>query len=251
MAGLTRGDHRIGRAAGPLGARASRVEPEAQRDADRVRGGPQERNGAVDAAAHRDGDPPGLVSVPRTPVRSRSRARRRRACRRAPPRPRAATGRRASARGPVRRPSTIRSPLERQPDGGVLVAARGVSDQLEPRHAGEASCPRICRSCRARQQTRTSAMTAPSLAPGHSCVCLALELRANARRAAHAARAGPVAQSRLPTPGHDAADAAVRSQTMKGSQKPKKMAKKPPQKSLKERRSEKRAAAKTSRSLDV
>jgi len=45
--------------------------------------------------------------------------------------------------------------------------------------------------------------------------------------------------------------AAVRSQAMKGSQKPKKTGKKPAQKSLKERRSEKRAAAKTSRSLDV
>ena len=51
--------------------------------------------------------------------------------------------------------------------------------------------------------------------------------------------------------GHHAVDAAVRSQAMKGSQKPKKMGKKPAQKSLKERRSEKRAAAKTTRSLDV
>ena len=38
---------------------------------------------------------------------------------------------------------------------------------------------------------------------------------------------------------------------MKGSQKPKKLGKKPAQKTLKERRSEKRAAAKQSRSLDV
>ena len=38
---------------------------------------------------------------------------------------------------------------------------------------------------------------------------------------------------------------------MKGSQKPKKTGKKPAQKSLKERRTEKRAAAKQSRSLDV
>ena len=61
----------------------------------------------------------------------------------------------------------------------------------------------------------------------------------------------------LATPGsrathrHHPATAAVRSQAMKGSQKPKKTGKKPAQKSLKERRSEKRAAAKTSRSLDV
>ncbi len=38
---------------------------------------------------------------------------------------------------------------------------------------------------------------------------------------------------------------------MKGSDKPKKPAKKPKQKSLKERRTEKRAAAKQSRGLDV
>jgi hypothetical protein len=39
--------------------------------------------------------------------------------------------------------------------------------------------------------------------------------------------------------------------TAKGSQKPKKMGKKPAQKTLKERRSEKRAAEKQSRSLGV
>jgi hypothetical protein len=39
--------------------------------------------------------------------------------------------------------------------------------------------------------------------------------------------------------------------TMKGQQKPKKVGKKPAQKTLKERRSEKRAAAKQNRSLDV
>jgi hypothetical protein len=38
---------------------------------------------------------------------------------------------------------------------------------------------------------------------------------------------------------------------MKGAQKPKHSGKKPPQKSLKERRAEKRAAAKQTRSLDV
>lgn len=38
---------------------------------------------------------------------------------------------------------------------------------------------------------------------------------------------------------------------MKGSQKPKKLAKKPAQKSLKERRVEKRAAAKQGKSLDL
>ena len=38
---------------------------------------------------------------------------------------------------------------------------------------------------------------------------------------------------------------------MKGEQKPKKAGKKPAQKTLKERRTDKRAAAKQSRSLDV
>jgi hypothetical protein len=38
---------------------------------------------------------------------------------------------------------------------------------------------------------------------------------------------------------------------VKGSEKPKKVGKKPKQKSLKERRTEKRAAAKHSRGLDV
>jgi hypothetical protein len=39
--------------------------------------------------------------------------------------------------------------------------------------------------------------------------------------------------------------------TVKGSQKPKKLGKKPAQKTLKERRVEKRAAAKLTRSLDI
>ena len=40
-------------------------------------------------------------------------------------------------------------------------------------------------------------------------------------------------------------------EAMKGQQKPKKVGKKPAQKTLKERRTEKRAAAKHSKSLDV
>jgi len=51
--------------------------------------------------------------------------------------------------------------------------------------------------------------------------------------------------------GVEAAFAAGGSWTMKGSQKPKKTGKKPAQKTLKERRVEKRAAAKQPRSLDV
>ena len=63
---------------------------------------------------------------------------------------------------------------------------------------------------------------------------------------------GPLAGGRLRIgPVRDAARAAVRRRTMKGSQKPKNTGKKPAQKSIKERRAEKRAAAKQTRSLDV
>ena len=57
MAGLTRGDHRLRRAAGALGVRPGGIEPEPQRDPDRLRPRPQQRDRAVDAAAHRDRDP--------------------------------------------------------------------------------------------------------------------------------------------------------------------------------------------------
>ena len=58
-----------------LGARAGRVEPEAQRDADRVRSGAQERDGAVDAAAHRDRDPARARAPAREDGRDRVRER--------------------------------------------------------------------------------------------------------------------------------------------------------------------------------
>ena len=53
VAGLPRGNHSRGRAANPLGARTVRVGPEPERDADRVRASPQQRNRRVDPAAHR------------------------------------------------------------------------------------------------------------------------------------------------------------------------------------------------------
>ena len=56
MARLAGGDHRLGRAARALGVGPVRVEPEAQRDADRIGAGAEQRDGAVDAAAHRHGD---------------------------------------------------------------------------------------------------------------------------------------------------------------------------------------------------
>ena len=59
MAGLAGGDHGVGRAAGPLRVRRLRVDPEPERDADRVRGRAEQGDGAVDAAAHRYGRAPG------------------------------------------------------------------------------------------------------------------------------------------------------------------------------------------------
>src|SRR5207248_1447211 len=51
VARLSRRDHGLGRAAGALRVRTVRVEPQAKRHADRVRAGPEERDGAIDPAA--------------------------------------------------------------------------------------------------------------------------------------------------------------------------------------------------------
>src|SRR6266540_99409 len=56
MAGLAGGHDGLRGAAGPLGARPRGIEPQAKRDADRVRAGAEQRDRAVDPAAHRDGD---------------------------------------------------------------------------------------------------------------------------------------------------------------------------------------------------
>ena len=58
VAGLPCRDHGLRRAAGTLRVGAGGIEPEPQRDPDRARTGAQQRHGAVDAAAHRDCDPP-------------------------------------------------------------------------------------------------------------------------------------------------------------------------------------------------
>ena len=60
MAGRAGCRHGRGRAARALGARPRRVLPEAKCHSDRARAGAQERDCAVDAAAHRDCDPPGV-----------------------------------------------------------------------------------------------------------------------------------------------------------------------------------------------
>jgi hypothetical protein len=56
VAGPAGGEDGLGGAAGALRVRPLGIEPQAERHADRVRAGPQQCDGAVDAAAHRDRD---------------------------------------------------------------------------------------------------------------------------------------------------------------------------------------------------
>ena len=61
MAELPRRDHRLRRATGAIGIWSGRIEPQPQRDPDRIQAmipHLQQGDGAVDAAAHRDGDAP-------------------------------------------------------------------------------------------------------------------------------------------------------------------------------------------------
>ena len=59
VAELPRRDDGRRRAARPLGVRPVGIEPEPERDADRVRAGAEKRDRAVDSAAHRDRHAPG------------------------------------------------------------------------------------------------------------------------------------------------------------------------------------------------
>src|SRR5439155_5785854 len=59
VARRTGSENRIGRATGALRVGPVGIEPEPQRDADRVRQELEQRNGAVNAAAHCNRDPPG------------------------------------------------------------------------------------------------------------------------------------------------------------------------------------------------
>ncbi len=134
VAGFAGGDDGIGRAARALGTRAGRIEPEAQRDTDRVRSRAQERDSAVDAAAHRDGDSAGAAA--------RGEHRRNRVGERV------GGERLAGHRGGLEQGQADERPLEARSVGGddsvvvdeqlngrVVGAAGGVSDQLEPRHS--------------------------------------------------------------------------------------------------------------------
>jgi hypothetical protein len=60
VAGSPSGENGLGRAAGTVDIRRLRIDPEPERDADRLLAGAQERNRAVDTAAHRDRDALGV-----------------------------------------------------------------------------------------------------------------------------------------------------------------------------------------------
>ena len=133
VARLARGDHGCGRAADALGARPRRVEPQAQRHPDRVRRRPEQRDGAVDAAAHGDRNPAGVGSGRedradriRERVRGEDVARHRRGLEEGEPGERALEARSVSVDDPVA--------VDEQPHEAVLVAAGGIADQLEGRH---------------------------------------------------------------------------------------------------------------------
>ena len=90
-----------------------RVEPEPKRHADRPRARLEQRDRAVDAAAHRDGHPVGVPARRESPGRAHSRARRPAAPRRRPLPPRAATARAGRSSRPGASASTIRPPSTR------------------------------------------------------------------------------------------------------------------------------------------
>ena len=141
VAGLARGDHGLGRAAGALGVGPGRVEPEPQRDPDRLRPGPQQRDGAVDAAAHRDRDP-ARVGLGAEDLRERVRER-------------VGGERLPGDGGGLEQRQAGERPLEPgrvglddpvavddEPHERELLAPRGISEDLD--HAGQASGSSFC-----------------------------------------------------------------------------------------------------------
>ena len=143
VARLPSGDHGVGGAAGALRIRAGRVEPEPQRDTDRLRPRAEQRDGAVDAAAHCDRDP---ARVRLGPEDRSERVRERVGGERLPgdggrleqrqARQRALEARRVGGDDPVA--------VDREPHERELLAAGGVSEHLEhatQRSAGPIHCP--------------------------------------------------------------------------------------------------------------
>ena len=202
MARLARGDHRARRAAGALGIRPVRVEPQAERHADRSRPRLEERHRAVDAAAHRDRNPLRVAASPEPPARARSRARRPAASRHRRRTPRAGSARagrsrsrarprRRSGRGPraAGRPPSRRRVRNRRTApacgpgycGKVVGGAEAPPTMLRPR--------RLCRvhvnldkpgGCRANRRHQMPRPDSGSLSHGVGSTCTRLYERGRA-----------------------------------------------------------------------
>ena len=136
VTGLPGRDHGLRRAAGALGVGPLRIEPEPERDSDRLRAGAKERDGAVDAAAHRDGDPFGIgLRAEDLRERVRERVRGERLARHGggleqrQPGERAREARRVGVHDPVA--------VDREPHKGELLPTRRISDDFE--HADQPS----------------------------------------------------------------------------------------------------------------
>jgi hypothetical protein len=140
VAGTACGDHRVRGAAGALGVRAFRVEPEPERHANRLGTRGEECDGAVDAAAHRHRDAAlGPRGVNRRADRVRERVHRERLSRH---------GGRLEEREPDERTRDARRVgrddhivLNGEPDERPVPASRRVSDELDHQITVAASPP--------------------------------------------------------------------------------------------------------------
>ena len=145
VTGFARRDHRIGGAACTLRARTLRVEPEPERHADGFGAGVQQRDGAVDATAHRHCNAPGIRSLPDgRPDRVRERVGRQRLARhrgclqqREPPEV-------ASQPGRIRVDDPVA--VDAKPHERPFAVARRVSDELDHPSTVAASPPAHGRS---------------------------------------------------------------------------------------------------------
>ena len=123
----------LGGAAGPLGRGARRVLPEAKRHTYRVRRGAQERDGAVDAAAHRHRGAPRLVlGDEHLPDRGRERLERERDTSNRSGLEQGQPRERAVDTVGVRVDDAVS--VHDEPHGGPLAAARGIADDLHRAH---------------------------------------------------------------------------------------------------------------------
>ena len=129
-------DHSFRRAARALRVGPFGIEPEPERDSDRLRTGAEECHGAVDAAAHRDSDPLGIRIRPedlRERICERVRGERLsgdgRSFEQRQARERARHARRVGVHDPVA--------VDREPHKGELLSPRRIPDDFE--HADQPS----------------------------------------------------------------------------------------------------------------